>query len=135
MATQTRNLTVTFLLHNGIKQPEMEEKGHFYKIYSTEKIKLRPRDDYHLDLKFNIETPKELSPWLNILPLLKGMGLSIEDHDWKDNKIKQNTIQLHLLNKSFIYTVNINEKQCIGYIFLLGERYNDKITTEYILKR
>ena len=128
MATQTRNLTVTFLLHNGIKQPEMEEKGHFYKIYSTEKI--RPRDDYHLDLKFNIETPKELSPWLNILPSLKGMGLSIEDHDWKDNKTKQNTIQLHLLNKSFIYTVNINEKECIDYIFLLGERYNDKVTTE-----
>ena len=63
------------------------------------------------------------------------MGLSIEDHDWKDNKTKQNTIQLHLLNKSFIYTVNINEKQCIDYIFLLGERYNNKITTEYIVKK
>ena len=61
MATQTRNLTVTFLLHNGIKQPEMEEKGN-------QKTKLRPRDDYHLDLKFNIETQKELSPWLNLLP-------------------------------------------------------------------
>ena len=63
------------------------------------------------------------------------MGLSIEDHDWKDNKTKQNTIQLHLLNKSFIYTVNFSEKQCIGFTFLLGERYNNKITTEYILKR
>ena len=135
MATQTRNLTVTFLLHNGIKEPEMEEKGHFYKTYSTEKMKLRPRDDYHLDLKFSIETPKELSPWLNILPSLKGMGLSIEDHDWKDIKTKQNTIQLHLLKKSFIYTANINEKQCISYIFLLGERYNNKITTEYIVKK
>ena len=135
MATQTRNLTVTFLLHNGIKQPEMEEKGHFYKIYSTEKIKLRPRDDYRLDLKFNIETPKEVSPWLNILPSLKEMGLSLEDHDWKNNMTKQNTIQLHLLNKSFIYTMKIAEKQCIGYIFLLGEKYDDKITTEYTLKR
>ena len=118
MATQTRNLTVTFLLHNGIKQPEMEEKGHFYKIYSTEKIKLRPRDDYHLDLKFNIETPKELSPWINILPLLRELGLNIEDHNWKDNKTKQNTIQLHLLNKSLIYTVSIAEKQCIGFYWV-----------------
>ena len=66
----------------------MEEKGHFCKIYSTEKIKLRPRDDYLLDLKLNIETPKELSPWLNILPSSKGIGLSIEYHDWKDNKTK-----------------------------------------------
>ena len=117
MATQTRNLTVTFLLHNGIKQPEMEEKGHFYKIYSTEKIKLRLRDDYYFDLKFNIETSKELSPWLVILPSLKGMGFSRKDYDWKGNKTKQNTIQLQLLNKSFIYNVNINDKQCIGYIF------------------
>ena len=37
MATQTRNLTVTFLLHNGIKQPEMEEIGHFYKKYIQQK--------------------------------------------------------------------------------------------------
>ena len=45
------------------------------------------------------------------------MGLSIEDEDWKQNKTKQNTIQLHVLNKSLIYTVNIKEKQCISYIF------------------
>ena len=82
-----------------------------------------------------METPKELSPWLNILPSLKEMGLSLEDHDWKNNMTKQNTIQLHLLNKSFIYTMKIAEKQCIGYIFLLGEKYHYKITTEYILKR
>ena len=37
MATQTRNLTVTFLLHNGIKQPEMEEKGHFDKYIQQKK--------------------------------------------------------------------------------------------------
>ena len=111
----------------------MDGKGHFYKIYSTEKIKLRPREDYYLDLKFNIETSKELSPWLNILPSLKEMRPGIEDHDWKDNKTKKNTIQ-HLSNKSFIYTIKFKENQCIGYIFLLGERYEDKVTTEYILK-
>ena len=58
MATQTRNLTVTILIQNGVKQPNMDEKGHFCKIYSTVKIKLRPREDYYLDLKFNIETSK-----------------------------------------------------------------------------
>ena len=132
MATQTRNFTVPFFIHSEVQKPDMHEKGHFYKIYSTEKIKFRPTDDYRLDLKFNIETPKEVSPWLNILPSLKEMGLSLEDHDWKNNMTKQNTIQLHLLNKSFIYTVKIAEKQCIGCIFLFGEKYDDKITTEYI---
>ena len=69
-------------------------------------------------------------------PSLKELGLSIEDHGWKDNKKKkQNAIQLHLLSKSLICTVKIAEKQCIGYIFLLGERYNDKITTEYTSRR
>ena len=52
MATQTRNLTVTFLLHNGIKQPEMEEKVHFYKIYSTEKNQTQTKR--RLSLRFKI---------------------------------------------------------------------------------
>ena len=47
MATQTRNFTVYFLIHSEVKKSGMHEKGHFYKIYSIEKIKLRPRDDYH----------------------------------------------------------------------------------------
>ena len=46
MATQTRNFTVHFFTHSEVKKPDMHEKGHFYKICSTEKIKLRPRDDY-----------------------------------------------------------------------------------------
>ena len=62
-----------------MKQPNMTNKVKFYKVYSPDKIKLRPRDDIYLDLKFDIHTPKTIEVWLNLLPSLKGMGLPIEN--------------------------------------------------------
>ena len=62
------------------------------------------------------------------------MGLHIENDDWTENKTKGNTIQLHILNRSFTYTIDIKKPQCIGFIFLLGERITDSITTKYNLK-
>ena len=95
----------------------MTDKTKFYKVYSPEKFKLRPRDDSYFDLKFNIKTPDRIEPSLNLLPSLKSMGLCIENDDWKNNLTKDNTIQLHLLNTSFTYTINIKKNQCIGFIF------------------
>ena len=61
------------------------------------------------------------------------MGLCTENDDGKNNLTKDNAIQLHLLNTSFTYTINITKSQCIGFIFLLGERYTDIVTTKYNL--
>ena len=61
MTTYFKNLTVNFSLYTGIKQPDMIQDDRFYKVYLPEKFKLRPRDDIHLDLKFNIETRQTLS--------------------------------------------------------------------------
>ena len=129
-----RNLTVTFNSYMGIKKPDMTNSDKFYKVYSPKKFKLRPRDDIYLDLKFNLETSKVLEPWISLLPSIKGLGLSIENEDWANNKTKDNIIQLHLLNKSFNYTINISKDQCIAFVFLLGEFSTDLITTKYILK-
>ena len=134
MAAYFRHLTVNFNLHTGVKQPDMTSKDRFYKVYSPLKFKLRPRDDIYLDLKFDIQTPETLKPWLNLLPLLKGIGLHIENSDWIQNKAKDNTIQLHILNRSFTYMIDIKKDQCIGFIFLLGEQITDSITTKYNLK-
>ena len=46
----------------------MTDKDKFYKVYSPEKFKLRPRDDIYLDLKFEIQTPETIEAWLNLLP-------------------------------------------------------------------
>ena len=77
--------------------------------------------------------PETLDPWLNLLPLLKGMILHIENDDWANNKTKDNTIQLHLLNRSFTRTADVKKDQCIGIIFLLRERATDSIITKYNL--
>ena len=129
-----RNLTVTFNSYMGIKKLDMTNSDKFYKVYSPKKFKLRPRHDIYLDLKFNVETSKVLEPWISLLPSIKGLGLSIENEDWANNKTKDNIIQLHLLNKSFNYTINISKDQCIAFIFLLGEFSTDLITTKFILK-
>ena len=115
--TYFENLTVTFNSYVGIKKPDMTDKSRFYKVYSPIKFKLRPRDDIHLDLNFNIEAPDRIEPWLNLLLSLKGIGLKIENNDWKNNLTRDNAIQLHILNTSFVYTIDIKKSQCIGFIF------------------
>ena len=129
-----RNLTVTFNSYTGIKKPDMTNSDKFYKVYSPKKFKLRPKEDIYLDLKFDVEASKELDPWISLLPSIKGLGLNIKNKDWANNLTKDNTIQLHLLNKGFIYSINISKNQCIAFIFLLREFSTDLITTKYILK-
>ena len=131
METNFKNLTINFNSYSGIKKPDITSKSHFYKIYSPEKFKLRPRDDIRLDLKFYVKTPDRIKPWLNLLPLLRGLQIYIENEDWQNNLTKDNTIQLHLLHKSFNYTIQIKEKQRVGFIFLLGQKPSDKIVTKY----
>ena len=88
MESHFRQLINNFNLYTRVKQPDMTSRGRCYKIYSPQKFKLRPRDDIHLDLKFNIQTPETIQPWLNLLPSLKTMGLYIENNDWADNKTR-----------------------------------------------
>ena len=133
MTTYFDNLTVSFNSYVGIKNPDMTKPDRFFKVYSPKKFKLRPRDDIHLDLKFNIQTPDRIEPWLNLLPSLQSTGLKIKNDDWKNNLTKDNAIQLHILSTSFVYTIDIKKNQCIGFIFLLGERRDDKTLTKYNL--
>ena len=107
------------------------DKERFYKVYSPEKFKLAPREDIYLDFKFAINTSPGIELWVNLLPSLKGIGLKLESQDWVSNKTKGNTIPLPILNRSFTYTTRIKKNQCIGFIFLLGEKLNDAITTKY----
>ena len=134
MSTYYRYLTVNFnSILIGIKQPNMTDIDRFYKVYTPEKFKLKSRDDIYLDLKFDVQTPETIEPWLNLLPSLKSLRLHIENEDWTSNKTKNNTIQLHILNRSFNYTVSIKKNQFIGFIFLLGKQATDTINTKYNL--
>ena len=55
-----RELIVTINLHAEIEKPNITTKDRFYKVYSPEKFKLRPREDIYLDLKFDIQTPETI---------------------------------------------------------------------------
>ena len=65
------------------------------------------------------------------ITFIKNKALHIENDDWAENKTKDNTIQLHILNRSFTYTIDIKKDQCIGFIFSLGEQITDNIITKY----
>ena len=131
MTSYYRFLNVQIESHKDIIQPNMTNKKDFYKLFSPKSFKLAPRQDIYLDLKFRINTPAPLGPWINLLPSLKGLGLKIENEDWASKKTKDNTIQLHILSRSFTRTISIKNRQVIAFIFLLVEQVNDKITTEY----
>ena len=136
-----RNLTVNINLlreynegsQRNMKKPDITSTEKFYKVYSPTKFRLKPRDDIFLDLKFDIQTPETIQPWLNLLPSFKSVGLHIENDDWLSNNTRDGTIQLHILNRSFTYTIKVKKNQCIAYIFLLREKPNDKINTIYNL--
>ena len=116
-----------------MKKLEITSRDKFYKVYSPLKFKLKPRDDIFIDLKFDIQTPEKIQSWLNLLPLFKSAGLHIENDNWLSNKTRDSKIQLHILNRSFTYTIKVKKNQCIAYIFLLREKPNDKINTIYNL--
>ena len=133
-----RNVAVNINLHKKfdesqvtIKNPDMTSRDRFFKIYSPLTFKLKPRDDIYLDLKLDIQTPEITEPWLNLLPSFKSKGMHIENDDSISNKTEDNKIQLHLLNKSFTYTLKVKKRQCFAYIFLLGEKPDDTINTTY----
>ena len=72
---------------------------------------------------------KELEPWISLLPTLKAHGLAIvEKYD-----VQGKTIQLHLQNQNYRFTIEIKKGQYITFIFLLGEYNTDIIKTEYNL--
>ena len=71
METYFENLSINFNSYIGIKNSDMTDKTKFYKVYSPHKFKLRPRDDIYLDLKFNVETPDRIKPWLNLITVIK----------------------------------------------------------------
>ena len=70
-----------------------------------------------MDLKITVHAPEKVEAWINLLPWLKERGLKIEGHF----KLKDNTIQLDILNKNFCKTTTIKNDQEIA-LFLLGQK-------------
>ena len=101
MTTYFNHVNIDIASYTDIKQPDFDSTKAFYRIYSPKNFMLRPRDDNCLDLKIKINAPAHLEAWINLLPSLKERGFKIEEHNWSANKLKDDTIQLHILNRIF----------------------------------
>ena len=99
-----------------VKRPEF--KNTFLCIYSPEKFTLRRRDNILLNLKITIKAPGCVEAWINLVSTLKELGLAIEDHNWAANKLKDDTIQLNILNKHFCSPISVKNNQELAYMFL-----------------
>ena len=88
-------------------------------------------DDILLDLKIKVNATESLQAWINLLPCLKEAGFAVEDHNWSTNKLKNETIQLNISKKNVYNTYTLKKDQELGYMFLLGQRFNEKINTKY----
>ena len=131
MTTFFNQLKITIASYEGVKQPDKNPDGAFYRIYSPESFMLWPREDKYFDLKIKIDRPPQLEAWINLLPSLKECGFKIEEHNYSTNTLKDVCIQIHILNRHFTKTTHIRKDQIIAYLFLLGETINNKIITEY----
>ena len=131
MTTYFTQIEVKIGAYQDVERPELNQNKSFYSIYSPETFTLRPRDSIFLDLKITVDAPERLEVWINLLHCLKERGLIIEDHKWTTNKLKDDTVQLDILNKNFYNTTTIKKDQELGYMFLLGQKFNESINTKY----
>ena len=79
-----------------------------------------------MDLKCKLTEPKKINVHINFLPKLKERCLSIENHAWESNKLKDSTSHLDILNKSFYNTKDLKKNQEISYIFIMNQKYYEK---------
>ena len=137
----TANLLIRCEHHADISKPEYLKHDNSIVITSPANLIIQPRSDAYIDLKFNLEfeqlpdfekilhMPKL---WLKPSTVFGTMGLDIEDKEtWKMNKTKHNTIQLHLLNKSFYYKLKIKKGDILGFAFLLGKLDSQNVKINY----
>ena len=131
MTNYFNHLKIEIASYIGVKLPDKSTDGAFYKIYPPGSSILRPREGMYLDLKIKINTPPQLEAWMNLLPSLKEGEFKTEEDNWCANKLKDNSIKLHILNRQFPKITRVKKDQIIAYMFLLGEKANDTIITEY----
>ena len=138
----TTNLLIRIRHHSDILQPEYLKNNNSLVITSPVDLTLEPRSDAWIDLKFKFKHEfkhdsklYEQSIWLKASTVLGTLGFDIEDKEtWFMNKTKQNTIQLHVFNKSFYYKVRIKKNDILGFGFLLAKKDGENLDISYKIK-
>ena len=56
--------------------------------------------EIYIGFKNQNNTPPQLEAWIYLLPSLKEHEFRIEEHNWCANKLKNDSVQLHILNRN-----------------------------------
>ena len=128
MAIYFQSLKVEISSYEDIKRLEWNKNGSFIS-FLHHKNSTQAKKQCFLDLKFKFTVPEKLEVHINLLLFFKGCCLSIENHAWESNRLKDGTIQLGILNKSFYNDTSIKKNQEIDYIFIMNQKRNEKIVT------
>ena len=119
----TTNLSINITHSADILKPDFIKSENAIAIYSPVNIKLRKRKDEWIDLKLNVEfEARNYSFWLKPSSVFACLGFDICDKEnWFINKTKENTIMLHIYNRSFYYDIDIRKGDIIGFAFFVGD--------------
>lgn len=117
-----QTVNIEFSTEQDIKKPKLNDNGSFYIIYSTEKIKLKPRESIMLNLRLKVNLLEQIEGTIGLLPTFVSRKLSMENSSWISNKRKEETIHLDIFNKYFYNATNISKNQELGYIFILNQK-------------
>ena len=110
-------ISIQFLTNPEVKKPKLRNDVSFYIIHSPGKIKLRPRENAMLNLRFKVNLPDEIEAIIRLLTSFVSRKLSIENSNWISNKRKDEILQLDILNRLFCNTINIRKNEELAYKF------------------
>ena len=112
------------------KPPLSTNSGRFYRIYSPEKIVLRPLEIKTINL--NLKIQDGIQSIIALLPTFIEQSLTLDNSKRAASQTWNETIKLKLLNRNSHRTATINKNEEIASLFLHGRR-NELFVTLYKL--
>ena len=100
------------------KLPLSTNSGRFNRIYSPEKIVLRPLEIKTLNLNLKIELPDGIQGVTALLPTFIKQSLTLDNNKHATSQTWSETIKLKLLNRNFHCTATINKNKEIARLLL-----------------
>ena len=118
----TTNHSIIITHSPDILKPEFLKTQNAIVIHSPLNIKLKKRTAEWIDLKINVQfDDKNLMSWMQPSAVFKCLGLDISDKEtWIMNKTNQDTIMIHIENRSFYYDVDIKKGNIIALVYFNG---------------
>ena len=114
------------------KPPLSANSERFHRIYSPEKIVLRPLEIKTINLNLKIKLPDGIQGIIALLPTFIEQSLTLNNSKRATSQTWNETIKLKLLKRNSHCTATINKNEEIARLLLHGRR-NESFVTLYKL--